>query len=427
MIQYIAMVQIPDLKTAESILATFIPQDFSSGRYNLVAMRKLMTMLGKPQDKIRVIHVAGTSGKTSTSYYIASLFRHAGYKTGLTISPHIEKITERIQIGDCPISDQVFCHELQELLNNIENTDINPTYFEILVALAYRTFEKQTVDYAVVEVGLGGLLDGTNVVNNPSKVCVITDIGLDHTRLLGDTIEAIATQKAGIIRNGNTVFAYHQGQVVDQVLTSASIDNNADLHFINSYADPTLDLPLFQRRNLTLAQNVADFVLERDHQQSITSDTLQQTAQKTVVPVRMETFRRLGKTIVVDGAHNVQKISALTESMRAMYTNRQICLMVSFGESKLGSVYESLKNLRTLSDIVIITSFQEQQDTFHKAISVDELARTAQDVGFSSVTIEPNYRLALEKLESLTTDIGLITGSLYLGAKIRPLVRGWIV
>lgn len=121
-------------------------------------MRQLMELLGNPQDSYAVIHVAGTSGKTSTAYFIRGLLQTAGKKTGLTVSPHIRSITERIQIDGRPISDELFVSYLNQLLEKVENSPLTPTYFELLVALAYLVFREEKVDYAVIETGLGGLL-----------------------------------------------------------------------------------------------------------------------------------------------------------------------------------------------------------------------------------------------------------------------------
>src|SRR5665213_595829 len=216
---------------ANKILSGFIPTE-DTGVYNTDRIKMFMDYLGNPQDKLRVIHVAGTSGKTSTSYYVASLLQASGKKVGLTVSPHVDQVNDRLQINLVPLAEAEFCEVLVKFLEVVEKSGFDLTYFELLVALAYWEFERQKVDYAVVEVGLGGLLDGTNVVSSANKICVITDIGLDHITTLGDTLEKIATQKAGIIQEDNVVFAYAQVKEVNDVFITSTKAKHAKLHLL---------------------------------------------------------------------------------------------------------------------------------------------------------------------------------------------------
>jgi dihydrofolate synthase/folylpolyglutamate synthase len=157
-------------------------------------------LVGNPQDHLRVIHLAGTSGKTSTSYYIAGLLKAGGMKVGLTVSPHVTAITERVQINNIPLSETEFCRYMSEFLPLVTADEERlPSYFEVMMVFALWVFDKSNVDYAVVETGLGGLHDSSNICRRTDKICIITDIGVDHTHVLGDTIEKIATHKAGII------------------------------------------------------------------------------------------------------------------------------------------------------------------------------------------------------------------------------------
>ena len=154
-----------------------------AAEYKLDAMQAFMEYLGNPQDKVQVIHVAGTSGKTSTCYYIAALLHGAGYKVGHTVSPHVDEINERVQINLEPLPETQFCEALSEFSDLVAGFDQQLSYFEVMVALAYWYFAKVGVDYAVIEVGLGGRIDGTNVVTRGDKISVITNIGFDHTKI----------------------------------------------------------------------------------------------------------------------------------------------------------------------------------------------------------------------------------------------------
>ena len=214
---------------ALATLHTYIPAPgMMAKNYTLDRMQQLMALLGHPQDSYKSIHIAGTSGKTSTAYFVSGLLQTAGAKVGLTVSPHIQSITERIQINGEPIADDLFVHYLNMLLAKLEDSAITPTYFELLVALAFLVFREEDVDYAVIETGLGGLLDGTNVITRQDKVCVITDIGLDHTDVLGATVEEIALQKAGIVQPGTTLILQHQAETIEQTITDEAYRRGAE-------------------------------------------------------------------------------------------------------------------------------------------------------------------------------------------------------
>ena len=183
------MPQIHTLAEANLALRPFY--DYSRTAYTLDVMKALMEHLGNPQNQLRVLHVAGTSGKTSTAYYCAALLKEAGKKVGLSVSPHVDTVNERLQINGQPMPEAEFCKVLSEFLDVVAESGIKPSYFELLVAMTYWEFARQKVDYAVIEVGLGGLRDGTNVIERADKVCLITDIGLDHTEILGHTLTKI--------------------------------------------------------------------------------------------------------------------------------------------------------------------------------------------------------------------------------------------
>ena len=178
----------------------------------------LMDFLGHPENELRTIHIAGTSGKTSTSYYISSLLTLAGQNVGLTVSPHIDQISERTQINGQPLDETTFCQQLSIFLDLVDQSKIKPSYFELIYSFSIWLFAKLKVDYAVIETGVGGLYDATNIVDREDKVCVITDIGYDHMQLLGNTLSSIAAQKVGIVHKGNELLMYRQSQEVMAVI-----------------------------------------------------------------------------------------------------------------------------------------------------------------------------------------------------------------
>jgi dihydrofolate synthase/folylpolyglutamate synthase len=356
--------KITSIDEANKILAKYVPSGNSMrGAYTLDRMRKLMDALGNPQDMYKTVHVAGTSGKTSTAYYVAAFLKEAGLKTGLTVSPHIDSVTERVQINLAPLSEKEFCKELESFLDELEKIAIRPTYFELLVAFVYWEFARQEVEYVVVEVGLGGLLDGTNVIHRPDKICVITDIGMDHITVLGNTIPAIASQKAGIIQPHNKVFMYEQTADVMNVVREVSESQQADLHEIArpGQSDVPAKLPLFQQRNWYLANRVVEYILEREQIPQFDKVQLENTAT-TYIPARMEIVHKEGKTIIFDGAHNAHKMRVLAKSIRQQFPEAKIATMFSLIKSKDFRLRTTLEVILKLSDHVIITAFEAQQD-----------------------------------------------------------------
>lgn len=410
------MRRIDSIDVANRELQKFVPPALSDRKYTLKTMRELMDCLGNPQDKIKVVHVAGTSGKTSTCYYIAAMLHASGKKVGLTVSPHIDEINERVQIGMKPLGEREFCLKLEVFLDIVDKSTLKPSYFEVLVAFAYWVFANEKVDYAVVEVGLGGLLDGTNVVSRPDKTCVITDIGLDHTHVLGHTIREISAQKAGIILDRNSVFMNSQSSEVEQVVQTVCNEKKAALNKIVEDS-VYVSLPLFQRRNWSLAFAVVQHLLGSVSQKAIDESV------RTVVPARMEIINLADKTIIVDGSHNEQKLQALANSVKEMFPNQPIAALVSFGHNKESTLQGSLKVIAGLVSHVIFTKFQMGQDEYRTALEPKQMQELCRRLGFSSSEIEEIPEQAFRKLTKRQEPILLVTGSFFLLNHIRPLLK----
>lgn len=417
------MEKLTNFASVNRLLAKYKPTIGANMAYNLDRMWQLMDFLGNPQDKLKVIHVAGTSGKTSTSYYIASMLQAAGFSVGLTVSPHISEVNERVQINQTPLPEAEFCQQLGLFVDHIEKSSIKPTYFELLIAFAYQQFVRLGVDYAVIEVGLGGLLDGTNVVTRPDKVCVITDIGLDHLSVLGNTLPEIATQKAGIIQKGNEVFCHQQTDEVMQVFQKRVTKQGAKLHILRPkpIAEILSSLPLFQQRNAQLALAVAEYVLKRDKHAQLTESQVHQSVA-TVIPGRMEIVRTGDKTIILDGAHNAQKLHALVTSLQAKFPDQRMAALVSFTASREQQLEGALAELQPVVSTVLATTFHGVQDLPHQAVSPDAIVQTCQQLGFKSAEAVENSTKALAVLCRQSEPILLITGSFYLLAELRPLI-----
>ena len=416
---------IQSFEDAEALLRTYIPpRGHFRDNYTLDTMQAIMRALGNPQNTYEVVHVAGTSGKTSTSYYIASMLKAAGKKVGLTVSPHIDQINERIQINLKPLDEPAYCAALTTFIQKINKLSVKPTYFELLVAFAFWEFARQKVDYAVIEVGLGGLLDATNVISNPRKVCVITDIGFDHMHILGHTYEAIATQKVGIIQHSNEVFCLPQNDEVAGVLQKRTDEKSARLHVAKSLDSRAAGLPAFQQRNWSLAASVYDYLAERDLLPRLTAEQLIQTMQ-TYIPGRIETIKLVGKTIVMDGAHNSQKMEALVKSLQLLFPGKKFAVILGLGKTDDDKTAEILNRLLPLVQTICVVEFYGEQDYKKRSIKQESIMKIAQDMGYKNIEGKSNLNDAFRWLLTQPGDYCLISGSFYLLNKIRPLVFGY--
>jgi dihydrofolate synthase / folylpolyglutamate synthase len=418
------MREISNFTELHAALAKFVPPARSMrGAYTLERMRVLMEYLGNPQDNYKAIHVAGTSGKTSTCYYITSLLKQAGCKVGLTVSPHISEVNDRVQINLEPLPEKIFCKEFSLFLGQVEQSNVNPTYFELLVAFAYWEFDRQEVDYAVIEVGLGGLLDGTNVISRADKTCVITDIGLDHVDVLGQTIPEITAQKAGIIQPHNAVVMYEQGDVVMDVVREICEQIHGELHEVWELQPSQLpkNLVLFQRRNWYLALMAYDYLSKRDCLPELGESQLAESTA-VAVPARMETFIYKDKTIILDGAHNAQKMHALAISVHKAYGKQSVALLISLVQSKNFKIRTSLQEVLATADHAIITGFDTTQDMRKQSVKPVKIAEHCLDLGFDSIDIVEDPQTAFKRLLDRPEPVLLVTGSFYLLNHIRPLV-----
>jgi dihydrofolate synthase / folylpolyglutamate synthase len=415
------MTEIKNLNQALVVLLQFVPpaKDPRDAKQSLTNMRGLMKHLGNPQESYRVVHIAGTSGKTSTAYYVAALLKAAGKKVGLTVSPHVDSVNERVQVGLVPLAEAEFCSELTIFLQLITDWPHQPSYFEVLIAFAYWEFARQKVDYAVIEVGMGGMLDATNVISREDKLCIITDIGLDHTEYLGNTLGEIASQKAGIIQPKNLVYMYEQStEVMEQIHARCRAQKESKLITIQPERVGDTSLPLFQQRNWQLAASAVQALGV-----ALPSGAIRAEVQHTVVPARMEIFTIKDKIVIVDGSHNTQKLTALCTSIRDKYPTQKIASLISFGAGDDQRVVGGMEVIATTVASCMVTSFAAGQDVPKHSVPITELAKIARDKGIADVSTEQDPVVAFEKLRSRPEPIILVTGSFYLLNHIRPLIK----
>jgi dihydrofolate synthase/folylpolyglutamate synthase len=415
------MPQIRNFSEAQAALRPFY--DNVSQTYTLDVITALMAYLGNPQDKLRVLHVEGTSGKTSTAYYCAALLKEGGKTVGLSVSPHIDTISERLQVNGTPVSETEFCAVLGEFLKLVAESGLAPSYFEVLVAMAYWEFARRGVDYAVMEVGLGGLLDGTNVANQANKVCLVTDIGFDHTHILGKTLAEIAYQKAGIIHRTNEVFMYQQSPEIMNVVQDVVTEKAAVLHVLKSSEAIDLEeLPPFQRRNLELASQAVDYVLRRDYQEQLTLDTLHRAAN-VVIPGRLQRIMVGGKQVILDGAHNQQKLETMLDSIEQLYPSQPPAVLCAFVRGQEERWQAGLDVLIQKAAHIIFTSFTGAQDEYKTSVDPETLRKYCEDRGFTDCQVIVDTATAYTALLARPEPVRLVTGSLYLLSYVRPLIK----
>jgi len=395
-------------------------------------IKKLLHLTGDPQDKLKYVHVAGTNGKGSVSNMTASILKCAGYKTGLFTSPHITGFGERMQINGEQISEEdiiSLTERLYPFAQSMNKKGEIITEFEFVTVMAFHYFAEQNCDVVVLETGLGGRLDATNVINKP--LCsVITSISLDHTAVLGDTLAKIAFEKCGIIKdNSKTVFAVQEDEVNNVVFTTSCERNNTVYTPVNlsvlgsditgttvEYLGQDIKLSLLgdhQVKNMQLVLSVVSSLNESGL--SITPENVKQGIESVKMPARFELFSK-EPLIVVDGAHNPGGCKALAAAVdRYLSDKKIICIM---GMLKDKDSVSAIRYLRGKFYKVITTSVANSP----RRQTAEELKTKAKDV-FPDITACEDYKqavdLALGIAKQEENSAVLVCGSLYLASDIR--------
>ena len=410
--------------------------------FDLGRMEALLDRLGRPHLAARSVHIAGTKGKGSTSAMIASVLTASGYRTGLYTSPHLHTMRERIQIDGRPVGEEDFIALLKRLRPEIEainrqGTAGELTTFEILTALAFARFQESGVDYQVLETGLGGRLDATNVVE--PAVCAITSISLDHTEVLGDTLAKIATEKAGIIKPGGTVVCAAQPPEAEEVIAGACRRKGAVLvsvgrdvawqagessHSGQSFRlrglrkEYDLFIPLlgeFQLDNAAVA--VACLEVLAGAGAAITPATIAAGLAGVRWPGRLQVLREK-PLFIVDGAHNADSALKLKKALRQYFACDRAILIV--GTSKDKDMAGMVAELAGITSEVIVT-----RSVNPRATSTDVLAAEFVKWGSRPAITEDvaaAVDLALEKAGP--GDLICATGSLFVVAEATAYLEG---
>jgi dihydrofolate synthase / folylpolyglutamate synthase len=432
------MSEIPSYERAEAYLLDTIDETVSRRTsYKLDRMRAFLRELGDPHLRYPTIHVGGTSGKSSTAAMIAAALAAGGHRTGLHTKPHLSSMTERARIDGLPISRERFAALLDAMMPAIDRTTAahgRPTYYETLLALAFAYFAQDRVDVAVIEVGLGGRLDGTNVV--APLVAAITSVGYDHTDVLGNTIEEIAFEKAGIAKRGVPLVVasvppralaviercaaeagapvVKVGDVVRVELVEGADSGGQSLLVTGARGSYRLRLPLlggFQRANAATAIAVLEQL--RDELRPSVADLVHGFAH-LAIPARMELVS--GRpTVVFDIAHNAEKAASLVDALRERFGGRRIHYVVAVGESK--DAREILQILAALPCTFTFTSFTASG---RRAIPPARLATIAESLGSWGRAIgDPIEALTVARRVAEIDDLVVVTGSTFVVAGLR--------
>jgi len=333
---------------------------WSTTRLGLSRTRELLRLLGDPQKRLHFIHVAGTNGKGSTCAMLESILRHAGYKTGLYTSPHICRFNERMQVNGQDIPDEALAEITSYVAPIADAMADHPSQFELVTAIAMAYFLREACDIVVLEVGMGGALDSTNVIDAP-EVSVITNIGLEHTEYLGNTLPEIASAKAGIIKPGCPAVCYHGEPEVEKVFAETCREKGCDLHFADfAGICPTdeklsgqvfslgnlgnVHLPLLgehQRKNAAVVLKTIDVLRKRGF--VITGKNIREGLMATRWPVRFEVLRE-DPPVIVDGAHNPQCAMALAQTMEKYLPGKQTTFVMGvLADKDYGAILSLLR------------------------------------------------------------------------------------
>ncbi len=391
-------------------------------------IKNLLKYLGDPQDKITTIHIAGTNGKGSTTKMLHAVLKN-NYKVGMNTSPHLKSVRERFVIGDSMIEEEVFADYVMRIKKIVETfpEELIPSFFEFVTSLAFLYFYEEEVDFAIMEVGLGGRLDGSNVIKKP-LLSVITHIDFDHTKILGNTIEKIAYEKAGIIKDNSVVVLGDEKEQVRNVILNVCQRKNSRAFFYNrdfGYYNENL---LFNNntfdyksvfggfKNLILNLNgvhqfknasTAIFALQTINARGIriTENDIRKGLKNCFWEGRLEGYGN----IIIDGAHNIDGTKYLSESLNIYFPNEKFLTLCGILGDK--AYDEMLSYFSSFSEKIILTRVPNPRSN-----DLGPLERSLKSLGMEFEVID-DYKEAYNKFRKELFESGkkgVISGSLYL-------------
>lgn len=410
----------------------FMEKQCSPGSiYGLERITELLERLGNPERKMKLIHIAGTNGKGSVSRMLQSVLTAAGYRTGCFNSPFLASPREYLSIDGTDASEEQYAEAAEIIRQCVEGSSPmqeRPTEFELSFALAVDYFYRSACDIAIIECGLGGLTDATNCIPAP-ELAIITNIGLDHVKLLGNTIKEIAVQKCGIIKKGCSVVAYPSDKEAVDVIIDTCLEKECDLHIagsndrlLNDMEHDGLKLSLkgeFQKKNASVVLQAAAVLNLRGY--DIDNAAIRLGLENTVWPARFEIALE-NPPVILDGGHNMQCIDALCESLDKMQIKKVLFVIGVMADKAYSVMFDKLSRFA----VRVITT----EPANPRRLGSDEAAelwRQYPDVLAESVKSPRDaIKRALEQYASDKFDAIVATGSLYMMGEIRDAIHDFI-
>ncbi len=438
---------ITDFESAKNFLfnrLTASKEKLFKGENGLKRSINWLTHLKNPQESYPSIHIAGTSGKGSTSYMVSSILSALGQKVGTITSPHVYDVRERLLINLQYISEEEFTHQTQELIKPIAKLEQSefgrPTYFEVMIGMAHKCFAEHNINYAVIETGIGGKFDSTNTIKHSDKLAVITRLGLDHTEILGNTPEEITWQKAGIIpENGHVIALLPNEPKAKNVIEQEAKLKNSSLTFVNpsqlisnlhqeidglkfdyistNLTIKNLTLPIlgpYQAENACVAIATAEYLAKRDSL-NINSTIIKNGFTKLNIPARAEITDFNGTPIVIDSAHNPQKLQAFFAMIESL--KLPVKPLIIFSSKQAKDWEASLPILISNADEIFVASFFNAQPGHLQKYSADpkKITKAIKKLGGCAKSFNSPTEALTTALSTVKKDQPIIiTGSMYM-------------
>ncbi len=416
--------------TYEEALKYIHSVNWVGSKLGLERTRELLSRLGNPHQELKFIHIAGTNGKGSTAAMLSSILEHAGYRVGLYTSPFINRFNERIQVNGKQIPDETLAELTEVIRPYADAMEDSPTEFELITALAMEYFLREQCDIVVLEVGMGGELDSTNVIGRP-EAAVITAMGLDHVKELGPTMADIARAKAGIIKPGGSVVSYGGNPEADAVFEQVCGEKGAVLYrpdfskivpggfdldgqsFTCESCPAELRIPLAGRYQLNNAAVVLETVkVLRLQGWKISDEAVHAGLRATRWPARFEVLRR-DPVFIVDGGHNPHGIRATAESLQRLFPGRKITFVTGVMADK---DVESILGLI----VPLASEFFTVRPNNPRAMQAEELARRIQALGAAATACASVADGVAKAVRAAGKDgVACALGSLYMSGEVR--------
>lgn len=403
------------------------------GEFTTDNIRALLDIFDRPQDKLKIIHITGTNGKGSVASFVANALIENNYSVGKFTSPYITNIREEIEVNRREISEEDFANIASEVRSKVEELDEKKIFvsgFEILTAIAYIHFSRKKLDFAVMEVGMGGRVDATNVMEK--SIPVFCHIALDHANILGDTLEKIAREKGGIIKENSSVFSYPQDEEARQELKKVSKEKSSYFNefsldevklissdeFGNKFdfrSHKDVEISLIgehQALNASLALMVLDFLKE---EYKLDEEKIKLGFKKAANIGRTECLSR-NPLVVVDGSHNLDSIEGIEKSVKKFSYNN---LILGFSLLKDKDHSNILRKIEKIADKIVLTEIDNERFT-----DLDSLEKEFKSFSNKEIYAIKNRKEAVEKTLALAEegDMVLWCGSLYLIKDIRKIL-----